>query len=190
MKIVLLFAVVAFCSCIAFSGCDKAASPIVKNFTVEGPQIVIEVPPSTATGSYTSIGTASIVWNLDSIIKAQTRGAMGLKDIDEFKFHSCKLTILNAEADNNFDAFSDVRLYFSTTANSSQTLLGEVNNNPDSYADTLNIPINNTTNMKAYIPTSGLVTINFDLGGQMRKTRSKTTTVSFSNPLFDIRTKY
>lgn len=175
-KLLLSVALIAGCSA-AFYSCTKIASVLAQSISWQGIDITVDVPITSDTLSYNTIGTGTFTFNLDSFIKDKTGNALGLSNVDEFKFKSCTLTILDPDATNNFGNFEKAKASFFTSANTTSVLLGEVENNPATYAETLSVPINNTTNLKPYLPNSGPVTIVYDLSGKLRTPTTKALTV-------------
>ncbi len=166
-KKLLLTAVLFLSCCFSFYSCSKIADQLAQAISWNGVDVTFDVPPTSST-SYASIGSASFTYDLDSFIKAYTSNALSLKNLTKFTFKSCKLTILNPDTANNFANFEKAKAEFSTSANSTTAVLGEVTNNPNTYAETLDIPINNTSNMVSYLPSSGPVTINYNISGLLR----------------------
>lgn len=176
-KKLLLSAAILSCG-MMFNSCSKVANQLAQNITWEGIDVDIDVPPSTAIGTYTAVGSGTVSYDLDSFIKSKTADVFGIKNIDEFKFKSCKLTITNPSSTNSFGDFSDAKAEFSTSVNSTKVKLAEVNGNPDAASSVLDLPINTTSNMRSYVPNSGRVTFNYDLSGTMRRVRTTTTKVN------------
>ncbi|MCD6010274.1 MAG: hypothetical protein K0Q79_136 [Flavipsychrobacter sp.] len=177
-KNLLLLAVIV--SGIAFNSCNKVAQQISQTLTWNGVDLIIDIPPTTAIGTSAVLGTATFSYNLDSFIKDKTGNVLGLSNVEEFKFQSCKLTIMNPNTagTNSFGAFSDAKAMFSTNTKPTPVVLGEVTGNPAAFALELDLPINTTTNMKSYLPNSGPVTISYELSGTMRNTKPDTTKVA------------
>lgn len=162
----------------AFDSCNKVANQLAQTLGWSGVDVTIDVPPTTAIGTYTDIGSATFNYNLDSFIKAQTSNQLGMSNIKSFKFKSCQLTILNPSATNSFGDFSDAKAEFYTSTKSTPIVkLGEVNGNPDGPSSSLTLPINNTDNMRPYIPSSGTMTVFYKVSGTMRRARPTTTQV-------------
>ena len=161
---------------LALNSCSKVAQQIAQSIGWTGIDVTISVPPSTTvdTGSYATVGTGTFTYNLDSFVKANTGGTLGLKNVDQFKFKSCTLTILNPDAANNFANFKQAKASFYTSNNTVPTLLGEITDNPNTYASTLTLPVNTTTNLRPYLPTTGPVTIMYDISGALRAVRTVT----------------
>ncbi len=175
-KILLSAAVLALG--LTLNSCSKIADKLAQSISWQGIDVTIDVPPSTAIGSYSTVGMGTFTYNLDSFIKDKTSNMLGMSNIDEFKFKSCVLTILNPSSTNSFGDFSDAKASFHTSVNSTPTKLGEVNGNPDGSSFSLTLPVNTTTNMKPYLPNSGPVTIYYDLSGSMRRVRPTMTQVN------------
>lgn len=147
--------------------CNKIADQLAQTISWQGVDVTIDVPPSTGT-SYSTIGTSVFSYDLDSLVKKTTNNVLSLKNIDKFTFKSCKLTILNPDAGNNFGNFEKAKVEFFTNANITPTLLGEVPSNSSTYAESLDLPINNTSNMMTYIPSSGPIIVSYQVSGQLR----------------------
>lgn len=164
---------------VAFNSCNKLEEQISQTLTWDGVTVTIDIPPTTASGTNTTFGTASFNYNFDSFIKDKTGNALGLSNVKEFKLKSCKLTILNPNTagTNSFGAFSDASASFFTSTKPTSVVLGEVHGNPATFALELNLPINTTTDMKQYLPDSGPVTISYTLDGTMRYTPPDTTKI-------------
>ncbi|MCD6013497.1 MAG: hypothetical protein K0Q79_3359 [Flavipsychrobacter sp.] len=178
MKKIILSAAILACG-FTFNSCNKVANQLAQTIGWSGLDVTIDVPPSTAIGTYTAIGAGTFNYNLDSFIKSKTSDLLGMKNIEEFKFKSCQLTILNPGPTNSFGDFSDAKAEFSTsTKMTPKVKLGEVNGNPDGLSSSLTLPINTSDNMRPYLPASGPVTIYYNLSGTMRRVRTTTTTVN------------
>jgi len=173
-KNILLSLLGAFICTMVFNSCSKVASQLAQSLGWTGVDVTISVPPiSDTTMQHASMAIGTFNYNLDSFIKAKTGNALGIKNVDTFRFTSCTLTITNPDTTDNFGNFQTALASFSTSTNTTTASLGEIDNNPSTYAATLTLPINNTTNLRSYIPNSGPVTINYSYGGKLR---GKTTT--------------
>jgi hypothetical protein len=177
MKKILLFSVLAIgLFALAFSSCNKiaAAFPAI---AWSGTDVTFTVAPVSDTSLNTSIGTGTFSYDLDSLVKAQTKGAFSLSSISSFKFTSCVLTIQNPDPANNFQNFESAALSFSTNANTTPVTIGEVTNNPNTYAATLTLPVNSSVNVKNYLPSSGPMVANYSLKGKLRIPTTTTLTI-------------
>jgi len=171
-----LYTMLVVCSSIMYSSCTKVQS-LVKAATISwsGVNVTFEVPVVTDVSATTAIGTGSFTYNLDSMIKAQTANQLGLANIDEFMLSSCVLTIDPADVDaaNNFANFESADATLSTNINSTPATIGSVTNNPDTYAETLNIPVDKTTNLKSFISPLGNTTFNYIVHAKGRRVTTK-----------------
>jgi hypothetical protein len=119
--------------------------------------------------TYSAIGSTTVNVDIDSIIKSKTANTYGINNVDEFKLKSCELTILTGSSTaNNFANFKSAKASITTNANLTPSLVGEVTNNPNVFATSLTLPVNTTTNYKNYLPSSGPVTIMYDMKGALR----------------------
>lgn len=174
MKKRILFSVLALAAISTpFNSCNKIANQLAQSIGWTGVDITIDVPVTSDTGYHSSLGMGTFTYDLDSMIKSKTSNQLGMKNIDELKFTSCTLTILNPDANNNFQNFKMAQASFYTNANSTVANLGQIDNNPDTYAASINLPINNTTNIKSYVPNSGPVTFFYRAAGNLRKGTDK-----------------
>ena len=164
---VLLVSVVATLVMGVYS-CNKVLSLINKTFTVSIPAqnfVIPPVPDSVALASgYMPAVSASFTYNLDSAIKANTGGSLGISNIGSFKISSCVLTVTNPDSVNNFRAFQNMNIAFTSSAVSSTYNLGFTQ--PDTYAPTMTLaPLDTSANMTNYLQGSNF---NFSVKGQMR----------------------
>jgi hypothetical protein len=135
--------------------------------------VSFDVPVIADTTNESAIGTGSYTYNLDSLIKAQTSNQFGLKNVSHFYLTSCTLTILNPDAANNFANFQSASGTISTSANATPATIGNVTNNPDTYAATLSVPVNTTTDLKSYVSPSGTTTFSYSITGKARRATNK-----------------
>lgn len=152
---------------------DKLASGKSGDISWDGDDMIINVPPITDTVLHLATGTFEM--DIDSFINANnTTGlTIDLSKIDSFKVTSCDLTILNPTSADNFQDFELSALYFNTNVNTNTVTIGEIDNNPDTYANMLSLPTNPTVNLKSYI-NDGKVYFNYVLGVKGRRNTSTT----------------
>jgi hypothetical protein len=178
-KNILLPLLAAFICIMMFNSCSKVANAVAQALTWQGVDVSFTVSPISDTVNQQSIGTGTFTYNLDSFIKAKTSNLLGLKNVDTLRFSTCTLTITNnADANNNFQNFEMASASFSTSANTTSTSLGQITNNPNTYATILSIPVNSTTNLKSYIPNSGSLTVNYTCSGKLRTKTTNTLTIN------------
>jgi hypothetical protein len=154
-----------------FQSCNKLTD-VVKvpdvNFTGASTDIVI--PPTNDTTDKVTIGQASFSYNLDSMIKAQTNGAVGYSSIKSVKITSITLTLTDPSTANNFANFIYAAAAFNTDANSGgypAYTIAYIDNNPDSYNPVLLPPIVDATqDVKKYFSSN--TTFYYTLAGKLR----------------------
>jgi hypothetical protein len=163
----------------SLSSCDKVKETIAgpATFDLNGLEATINVPIVNDLASHSNIGTGTFSYNIDSFIRAQTADQLGIKNIDEYYITSCNMTINNPDTANNFANFEQVQASFSTPTNTTPVTIAEIPSNPNTYAATLSVPVNSTTNLRSYMPNSGPITFTCQLGGKMRKVTNKVLTV-------------
>ena len=159
-----LLILAAFCLLSSCSVSNSISSAIVGLQTNE----LISVPVITDTISQTVMGTGSFSYNVDSIIKANTKNALGLNNVDNFQVINCTLTIQNPDSTDNFANFEESQVAFFSNSNSTPLTIVSVSGNPDVYAASLTLPSNNNTNLKSYIASSGPTMFTYSVGGKMR----------------------
>ncbi len=170
MKKNLLFPALAIvCGSFMFSSCDKAISSLIQPQSIEwtASDVEVTIPATSDTAYHSSIGTGTFTYNLDSFIKSKTADKLGLANVDEFSFKSCTLTIQNPDATNNFQNFERAIGQFYTSAKTDVKTIGEITNNPNTYAASLSLPVA-TDNIKPYLSNSGSTTIYYSVGGKLR----------------------
>ena len=181
MKKTYLLCALAIAGCgFVFSSCNKVASVLATatGISWSGVDMTIAVPAESDTTVPANVGTGTFSYNLDSLIKSQTNKLLKLSNIDTFEIIGCLLTITNPDANNNFANFETAQLSFSTRYNSTVVNMGEIDNNPDSYATTLSVPVNKTVNLKTYISPLGNTTFNYSLFGKLRRATTASLTVN------------
>jgi hypothetical protein len=155
---------------LVLNSCTKVAQQLAQTLGWAGVDVTITVPPQSDTTNQNVVGTGTFTYNLDSLIKSKTGGSFGLSNIDNFTLSSCVLTITDPVGDtaNSFGNFQMAAASFSTNANGTVANIGEVDNNPAGYNVSLTVPVNNTTNLRSYVPTTGPVIVTYQLKGKLR----------------------
>lgn len=148
--------------------CAKTLSLLNKTFTVSIPAQNFTIPPVpdsiAVVSGYMPAVNGAFTYNLDSCIKANTGGTLGVSNIGSFKIASCVLTVTNPDSVNNFRAFQNLAISFTSTAASGTYSIGFTQ--PDIYAATMTlVPADTTADMKSYLQGSNF---NYSVKGQMR----------------------
>ena len=148
--------------------CGKTLSLLNKTFTFSMPAqnfVIPPVPDSIALVSgYMPAVSGAFTYNLDSCIKANTGGALGVSNIGSFKINSCVLTVTNPDSTSNFQDFQSMNIAFTSTAVTGTYNLGCTQ--PDTYSATMTLtPTDTSADMKNYLQGSNF---NYSVKGQMR----------------------
>ena len=170
----------AACCGLMFSSCSKVTAVVAKatGISWSGMDMTVTVPVVTDTSAHPSIANGAFTYNLDSLIKSQTSNLLGLANIDTFEITSCTLTIQNPDANDNFANFEMANLSFSTNYNATALPpIAEIGNNPNTYATTLNVPVN-IINLKSYVSPVGATTFSYAMGGKLRTSTTDSLTVN------------
>ena len=172
-----LYAALIACTGIMYSSCGKIASLIrATAISWQAVDVSFNVPIVTDTANFTSVGSGSFTYNIDSLIKAQTLNQLGLANIDQFTLTSCTMTIQNPDASNNFANFESAGGSLSTSANTTPITMGTITT-PDTYSATLNVPVT-TANLKAYVSPSGTTMFTYSVQAKARRATTKVLNVT------------
>jgi hypothetical protein len=154
--------------------CSKLASKLLNfNLSMQTETINVDVPP---TGGSISVGPMTTNYNVDSFVRASTAGQLGAANISSVKLTSCVITINNPSIANNFGNFESCSAsFYSNTDTNPYTV--NIANNPNSYATTLNLPVDQTE-LASYIGNQ----FTYSLAGKLRRPTTTTLhcTVTFT----------
>lgn len=153
--------------------CGKIASNLQYDLSMQTASVNITIAPISDTSAAATMGTVTSSYNIDSFIKSKTSGAFGVSNISSAKMSSCTLTLVNPNSSNNFANFQDCNVNFYTNTNTTPFSVALITNNPDTYAATLNVPIDATTDMKTYLQGNQLT---YSLSGKLRRSTTDTLT--------------
>jgi len=188
-KVFSSFIIMAICGAFAFF--SQSCSKIIpaQDVSWSGIDDTLMVPIVSDTMLHLGIGTGSFRYNIDSLIRNKTSNALSASNIQKVTVTSVKLTIVNPDNTNNFANFKYSALYFNSSVNNVSVLTAYVQNNPNVYSDTLNLPVGSSVDLKSYLyssSSSGPVTINYAFGGQLRSPTTKILTVA-AHVTYDIK---
>lgn len=171
MKIKVLSVAAALTAGLMFttSSCDKLKDALFQAFYTQGVSQTFDIPIINTTNTETTFGTLVDKFNIDSIIKAETNDAFSLNDIKKITITEAKVTLLNADVDNNFANFESGMLTFSTNSNPTPLTVA-TGPNPDVYSETFMLPPIPDTNLKSYLAGSELTYV---ISGKARRVTNK-----------------
>ncbi|MES2704599.1 MAG: hypothetical protein V4649_18305 [Bacteroidota bacterium] len=126
--------------------------------------VEVTIPPTSDTTTQREVGSGVNTFNIDSFIKANTAGALGINNISSVKLTSVKLTLLNGTDTRNFANFQKVYASFYTNTNTTPKII-ELNN-PDVTAYALELPVDPNEELKSYLTGN---TFHYSVGGKLRR---------------------
>jgi len=173
MKKVILYTLGALAFATVLQSCNKLKDAIPGQDVDFTAATDIVISPANDTTQQIALGQASITYNIDSMIKAQTDNKLGFGDIKSVKIKTLNLHLTDASATNNFANFISATATFSSSANTSPYTLANVQNNPDSYNDVLSPAVVSTSDdVKGYFNSQ--MTLNYTLAGKLRRPTTET----------------
>ncbi len=133
--------------------CNKLGKLLNFNLGMQTESVNVTIPVTTGVNGVVTVGPATNYYNVDSFIKAQTGGQLGSSNISSVKLASVVFTLNNANTFNNFQNFESCSASFYSDANNTPYKVS-INNNPDSYSNSLSLPVDTTMEFKSYIGTN------------------------------------
>lgn len=176
-KVILALGIlVAGTATLSLVSCDKLKKEALKNLnydlTFQTAETQFTVSPQSNTGTYFDAASASETLDLDKFIKDNTANQLGIDNIKSAKIKSCTLTILNPDAGNNFQNFSMAQVKLNATGQPQLEL--KIENNPDTYAESLTLPVDASKDMLPYLKAGNW---NYMIGGTLRTATTKDLTI-------------
>ena len=155
----------------SLQSCTKGLQNLHFNLGMQTQTVTVTIPVTTS--DTVAIGPISTTYNVDSFIKASTGNQLGINNIYSVKLSSVVLTLpsITSASPVSFANFQSCTASFSSNTNSTPYSIN-ITNNPDSYSNTLNLPVNSNDELKSYIGTN----FTYNLFGILR--RPVTTPVS------------
>jgi len=161
----------------SLQSCTKIGTMLQYDIPMQSGSVTITIPPTSNTAASLN-GSGSNSINIDSIIKANTAGLLGVNNITSVKLTSATMNLQNADANNNFANFQSCFASFTSNSDGSPYQLS-ITNNPDAFASSLSLPVDTTAELKNYITGSSFT---YTAGGQLRAatTQSLTCNITFT----------
>jgi hypothetical protein len=175
-KILFCLSLLAFTGSMAmFTSCDKLKEQVEKalNFDLvfQTAGTSFTIPEQSTTGTYTD--TKSETFDMNQFIKDKTDNQLSVDNIRTAKIKSCKLTLTDADADNNFQNFSKAKVILKVAGQPDITM--EISDNPDTYATELSLPVDATKDLVPYLKAT---TFTYEVSGTLRKITTKDLTMN------------
>lgn len=169
MKKVLL-SVSLFVFVVAGISCKKIKEAIFPLIDVNLPSFQFAVPAiPIVLSSEASLGSFSVNFNLDSLIRANTAGAFGAGAVSTVKVKKIVVSLTNADAANNLANFESARFTFSSNTKTTPVEIATFSF-PDTFSTTYTAEPANSPELKDYLLGSELT---YTLYGKARRTTSK-----------------
>jgi hypothetical protein len=167
-KIDLFLTFMCFVSVIAFSSCEKVKEKLFDAFTAKGADVQFTIP-IIATTNEVSIGSSNVNFNIDSTIKANTGGVFGVDILDQVNPEEVTLSLLNPDELNNLANFESFKVQVTTSNNSNPIVIASLAN-PNTYATTVNLTVDNTKQLLDLLKASS---VRYEVFGKARRITTK-----------------
>ena len=155
---------------LAAISCKKLVSELFQGMDVNVPAVQVTIPTVIAvTPNEVSLGSFSLHFNLDSIIKANTAGVFGVNSVSSIKVKQISITINNADPLNNLSNFETARITLQSNSDSNPAELFSITF-PDSYASSFTSTTVNSPDLLPYLKSPD---ITYNIFGKMRRITTK-----------------
>lgn len=157
-----------------FTSCKKIIDKLFTGIDVKVPDVVLAVPVvPIVLPVEMSLGTVTMKFNLDSLIRANTAGIFNVNDINSVKVKQYTITLPDGDQNNNLSNFQSARVSLSSNSNNEKIDVATVDL-PDVASNTITFTPANTPELISYLKGSELY---FTVYGRARKTTSKPLTL-------------
>ncbi|MCU7550543.1 hypothetical protein OCK74_15600 [Chitinophagaceae bacterium LB-8] len=153
-KTYMFLALVSVVSAIAFSSCEKIKEKIFDSFSANGADYEFTIPIIANTNEAT-LSTTTVNFNVDSAIKANTKGFFGVGILKQINPEEVTLNLLNANDLNNLANFESFKVQVTTPSNSTPTVIASMTN-PDTYAATTKLTVDNSKDLLDLLKASSI----------------------------------
>jgi hypothetical protein len=151
-------------SAVAFSSCEKIKEKLFESFTAKGADVQFTIPVIATTNEAT-IGTSNVNFNVDSTIKANTGGVFGVDILKQVNPEEVTLSLLDPNQLNNLANFESLKVQVSTSSNSNPIVIASMAN-PDTYAATVNLTVDNSKQLIDVLKSSS---VRYEVIGKARR---------------------
>lgn len=170
MKKLCALAVMAIMLVTGFSSCKKIISAIFPGIDAKAPDVSITVPPVLfAPADELSLGNYTVRFNLDSIVRANTKEVFNANDIRSVKIKSITVSALNSDNLNNLSNFEYARMALSSNTNQAEANLVTLNF-PDEATSTFTVTPESSPDIRSYLSGNELY---YTIYGKMRRPTTK-----------------
>ena len=158
-------AIAAFLSgTLLLNSCDKVVEKLAVDLPTMTTSVDVNIPPTDNTATQQDMGSQEVHYNVDSFIKANTNGTLGINNIQSVKLKSCKVVLKDgSDADNNFQNFEWAQASFYTNSNKKPIEMRHDEPDQAHYETTLDVP---NDELKDYIKGDNFT---YTAAGKLRK---------------------
>lgn len=129
--------------------CDKVKDKLFPAFEAEIDDVAVTIPIALEGVEATS--TSTVMFDLDSTIKANTGNAFGIDNLNSVKVKDLTVTLTDADNLNDVSNFEDVTFKMASNTVSTPAVVASAVI-PDNYATSINIPAGESTpELKEYL---------------------------------------
>lgn len=168
--------ILAFCLICAISliSCDKVKDKLFPSFETEINGIHVTIPLALA-GTEIS-NSSTVLFNLDSAIRAETANTFGINNLGSVKVQDVGIFVSNADDLNDISNFKSVRVTLASNTNAKPVVVASANI-ADTPATSLNITATNSPELKDYLKGNQLT---YTVMGDVRRTTTKNLNATLS----------
>jgi hypothetical protein len=155
---------------LSFQSCDKFKDTLFPGFETEPADIVISIPVIPSTSAETAVASVTVYFNMDSIIKAETLNAFSIRNVDKISMQQLRLSMQNADVENNFGNLENLSVSFHSNANINPIVIAETPAIADESVSELALVPDVSANLRGYMDGSQLT---FTISGKARRVTTK-----------------
>lgn len=153
----------------SLTACTKLIQALFPSFETQIRTVEVTIPVVPGTTAETTLGSASVRYNLDSVIKEHTVNQFDINKMATVKVKSVTINLSNADQTNNIANFESVRLNLTTDNNGTPTTIASTTI-PDTYSTSLTVPVTNSPELKEYLKGNQ---ITYTVLGKARRATTK-----------------
>jgi len=162
MRKVVLSACVASAMILGFSSCEKVKDKVFPSFETNGGTVHLSVPAISTVNNNVAFDETTIVFNLDSAIKAYSAGKFSISNAESVKIKTVTVDV-DGDDQNNISNFSHVTIKVSSNSNTTGAVIVDADLMD---VDQPNVINGNNVELKGYL-TGNQIT--YTISGKLRR---------------------
>ena len=167
--------------CTGIFSCKQVLDLVFPGMETTAPDIQITIPPILAvTDQEVALGSFTTHFNLDSAIKANTKGVFGINSISTIKVTKASFKLLNGDEQNNLSNFKSVQFSISSNTNKTPADIVTVNF-PDSTLNSYTQTVTDSPDISNYLRGTE---ITYNVSGAARRATTKSLTMVISITMY------